>query len=439
MTSCCTFSGEKLVDLRDNLKEMFDDVIGIASTNYAPEDKCRLSIGHTDLASDVFIHLQNLENLDGQSILNRFEKVLNSHESMSADETFEISVGLLRSDKGGGPPLPLLPHLTAKNVHSSVVNKKAIVNILPEENMEQLCAAKSLKVCEAKLDGWRRDSYLNLIRKNRQHYMGENGLKYLALQLQAKTGLPVGKPVTVAQLALFEPHVKAKIFVIQFLQGMTHPVVTPCSQNVYERQIYLYLFEDHYYPVVNVDAMFPNHQLCKQCHELYSFKDDHPCSPRSCLVCNRKDCLPGVTIKCTECNMNCRNQECFEAHLKSGGRIKKSKCELNKKCQRCGKVVNTRKVSLSDHECGKFQCRLCLNWVDPSHLCYLRRKSMKSTSGRFIFFDFESTQSEKYECTDGYSPIDTTGKGCGKPFDPEGQQCDQSNLCQRCRLCRNCK
>ena len=90
--------------------------------------------------------------------------------------------------------------------------------------------------------------------------MGENGLKFLALKLQAKTGLPVGRPVTVAQLALFEPHVRAKIFVIQFMDGMSRPVVTQCSQDVYQREIYLYLFEDHYYPVVNVDGMFPNEQ-----------------------------------------------------------------------------------------------------------------------------------------------------------------------------------
>lgn len=441
-----------MVDLRESLVEMFDDVIDIASTNYAPEDKCRLNIGHADLSSDVFVHLQNLDNLDGQTVMNRFERVLNSHENMSADETFEISVGLLKLNKGGGKPtntqgkkkpsghaLELLPHLTAKNVYSSVLNKKAIVNILPDEDATHLCAAKSLKVCEAKLDKWRRARFDNFTRKDRQGSMGENGLKYLALQLQAKTGLPVGTPVTVAQLALFEPHVKAKIFVIQFLGGMIQPVVTSCSQEDYEREMYLYLFEEHYYPVVNVDAMFPNHRLCSHCHEVYPVKDDHPCTPRKCLVCNRSQCQQGIAIKCTECNMVCRNQECFDAHRVVGGRIKRSKCEVNKKCDSCGKVVNTRKLALSDHECGKYQCKLCEQWVDTSHLCYLRRKCMKVTSGRFIFFDFESIQSEKYECQNGYIPTDPTGSGCGRPIGQDGEQCSQSNLCQRCRHCRNCK
>ena len=90
--------------------------------------------------------------------------------------------------------------------------------------------------------------------------------------------------------------------------------------------------------------------------------------------------------------------------------MKKSKCETKQKCDRCGKVVYTRKLSLSDHECGNFECKLCGKWVDISHLCYLRRKCIKSTPGRFIFFDFESIQSEKYECQDGYNPTTPLGR-----------------------------
>ena len=437
---------------------MFDDVIQLAATKYSPQDKCRLNIGHGDLSSDIVVHLQNLENLDGQAVMNRFERVLNSHENMSADDTFEISVGLLRTNKGGGKPnnkgkgrkprngkkaLHLLPHLNMNNIHNAVLNKTAIVNILPDEGPEQLCAAKSIVVADARLKTdakkMKKDAYYNLIRKNRQFSMSESCLKFLALRLQGKTGLPTNRPLTVPELSLFENHVQAKILVIQFVDDQVNPVVTQCSADAYEREIYLYLVDNHFYPVVNVNAMFPDKKLCRKCYQVYRLKSPHPCVPEKCFVCTRTECQLGQTVKCVDCNMTCRNEACFQAHRAVTFKKKQSRCDVNKKCHSCGKVVNTRKIPLSDHVCDTYECRTCGKWVESSHLCYLRRKKMKTTSGKFIFFDFESIQSERYECREGYQPRDTPGNGCGKTIGPDGVQCSDTVTCLKCKLCTNCK
>ena len=171
--------GERLIDVRDNLVQMFDDVVDIASTNYDAADKARVTISHSGMAKEIFVHLQDLSNISGETIMNRFEKVLNSNEEMAVDNTFNISVGLMRLHKGGGRnkwhrPLPLLPHLN-NSLYSAIARKRALVEIVCAAD-DHLCAAKAIVVCKLKLDKLdKRDStkFNNLIRKYRQCTTGK--------------------------------------------------------------------------------------------------------------------------------------------------------------------------------------------------------------------------------------------------------------------------
>ena len=265
-------TGARLLDIKEDLVRMFDEVINIASTNYDGKDKARLTIAHSEMPEEIFVHMRDVSNLTGRTVMERFEKVLNSHQDMTVDESFEISVGLMRLFKGGSPTkrsgrtLPLFPHLN-KTLYSSIVNKKAIVEIICEDN-EFICAAKSIVVCMAKLENMRRNDFLNLIRKNRQCSNGPQTLKTKALELQERAGLPTDEPLTISELAAFESVLKVKIAVIQFADESNTPVVSEVSGSEYDNVIFLYHTDDHFHAVVNHRAMFPKSNLCMQCFEV---------------------------------------------------------------------------------------------------------------------------------------------------------------------------
>ena len=441
------------MDIKDNLTQLFQDIVDLAGRTYDKTDKAQLCINHSELKEEVFIHLQDLRNLSGESIMDRIAKVLNSNEGLTVDNSLQINIGLMRLTRGGGggtagshrspPPerastsaktkkksgraLPLFPHLDNTS-HSSLFNKKAIVEIVCEDG-EFVCAAKSIVVCMAKLDSIRRDDYKNLIKKSRQSGRGARSLRTRAENLQSRAGLPLDAPVRVDQLAEFEKILKVKIVVIQFLDHSVKPCITQCSDRVDDRVIFLYYSQNHFHAVVNPNAMFPKEVICMHCFETYSpLRKDHPCLPSRCFVCKNGQCEKGNIVTCPDCNMVCRSQSCFDRHKEVNVRSNVSLCESRYKCQKCQKVIDLKKQSLDEHKCGQYQCQCCREFVDEDHLCFLRRRSPKSTSGKFLYFDFETMQDGIFECDVGYNPSD---KSCGN--------CSPDKKCTNCKRCTNCR
>ena len=432
--------GTKLIDIKDSLESMFDDVVQLASQHYNKSDKAQLTINHGGMREEVFIHLQDLSNISGASIMRRFEKVLNSNEEMCVDDTFDIHVGLMKLAKGGGPSkpsgraLPLYPHLNNTS-HSSILNKKAIVEISCCED-EYLCAAKSIVVCMAKLNGV---DYKSMTRTCRQSSRGPHSLRRRAEELQAKTGLPSNRPLTVRELTAFEDELNVKIAVIQFLPNADKPCITQCSSKECENVIFLYYSKGHFHAVVNVKAMFPKHITCMKCLQPYSYKKQKSCpqcAPTCCFVCCREECEASHYVTCKDCNFKCLSQECYDAHKEneidaSNKKLSgKSPCELKWKCPSCGKVLFTNKQRVEEHICNHYFCKNCKEHVPADHLCYHRRRGVKATSGKFIFFDFETMQDGVHQCEAGYSP---------PPRPSSCNLCTEESKCAQCRTCENCK
>lgn len=417
---------------------MFDDVIAIASRTYHNADKAQLTISHAGMRDEVFIHLQDLSNLSGARIMDRFEKVLNSNQEMRVDESFKIDVGLMRLSKGGGKnsrsgrTLPLHPHLN-NTMHSSIFNKKAIVEIVcTTDSNEFLCAAMSIVVCMAKLENMRRTNFLTLIRKCRQTGRGPNSLRSKALALQQKTDLPTTAPLRVDQLAAFEAVLNVKIVVIQFVDQSSEASITQCSNKTSPNIIFLYLTNEHFHAVVNPHAMFPKRKICMDCFETYpALSRTHPCAPSPCWICHRVECEYDKPIKCRDCNFKCKSQACYDTHKEPGTTAEgTSYCQEKTKCLNCGKTVFLKVQSFADHVCGQYQCKTCKDFVDMNHLCFLRRRSPKETSGKFLFFDFETMQDNIYQCESGYTP---------GPPNPTCTGCTSESQCSECRKCTNCK
>lgn len=91
--------GQRLRDVRDGLLRMFDDVLDQARG--VENDLGRVLIHHESLHDPIIVPLQPWDQLNADKVMETIEKVLNSNESLSVDESFEITVGSIDLPKGG--------------------------------------------------------------------------------------------------------------------------------------------------------------------------------------------------------------------------------------------------------------------------------------------------------------------------------------------------
>ena len=94
-----SYLGQRLVDVHQDLEDMFQGVIDKAAEHHGPQDRARVIIQHNDLKQDIIIHMRPQHLITGQTIMNRIEKDLQSDESLSI---FQVDFGILQNDRGGG-------------------------------------------------------------------------------------------------------------------------------------------------------------------------------------------------------------------------------------------------------------------------------------------------------------------------------------------------
>lgn len=402
---------------------MFEATLNIVDSHLNPQDRVRLNISHANLSSDVIIHLQKRENITAQSIMDRLMKVLNSNEEMQADHTFKVNVGVMKLHSGGGKGRVPLNSLYKNSKLSAIFRKRAIINV-PRSN-DNLCAARGLVVCKARIDGMKKSDFDNLVKKDRFHSTSQKSLYGRAVNLQLQTPLPIGHPVAFHDLHHFEALINAKIAIVQIEGG--EPSIIPCSKYQSDSLAVLYYEDGHYYPVVNPRALFHDREVCTKCLKLYrKQKYPHICED-CCYICSRTNCIPTEWLKCLLCNVVCKNQECFDIH-RSGTSSNPSRCDRIMHCDTCGKQIDKSDRDPTEHRCGEYKCHFCDLYVLPDHLCYHRARKPVKNSGKFIFYDFETRQDSVIMCDIGHEPI--RPDGC--------QNCHFEKLCPSCNRCKNC-
>ena len=373
--------------------------------------------------------------------------VLDSNKSLSVDQSFTINVGVIRasSDRGGGKTTTThtqhsraIPIINTDNTRNdcSIKKKKSMV-LIPEISGEFICAARAIVVCMESLNGRSSLKYRHICRSKKSLQKNE------ALKLLRAVGLSAQKPVNVPDLIRFERYLKTQIVVISGDMGCE--VIYKGQQNVYEKKIFLYLKDQHFHCIIDIKGFYTrNRKLCVNCLEIYPKTPfaKHFCS-MTCTTCQRDTCITDNTsITCSACNTFCRNRGCYESHRTPGvykagpnrGTPKLSLCQNFFKCPDCFKIIDTKKSQIKDHICGEYFCKTCQKKVkesdDEQHLCYYRCRKPRTTSGRFLIYDFETNQSDyPITCPQGYSP--QPKMNC--------DQCFDDYRCSKCRKCTNCK
>ena len=445
--------GERLEDIREGLHQMFHHVLQEARGNLAGNDLGRVVIQHDVLHDPIVIPLQPWDQLNADVVMGTIEKVLNSNQNLTVDESMDISIGSVDLPKGSGGSNLRITKIKGKN--NSLELKKSIVTI---KNDDQLCLARAIGVSWAKYrrctpEEWKeitktrgKKSNLQLVLEH--HKVPESYFKHLrakqrdeqrrlAVAISQLAGIPMDRPASLNDIEAFEEVLGVRVMVVSARLGNKF-ITSPSSDE--QPCIYVYLVDDeHYHSITSITGFFCCNYFCKSCLKHYDHKEKHQCDT-SCIICKTDKCPKTDTpVKCKDCNMDCRSEKCHEKHKQvpvhkkgkfKGKRSGPSQCEKWWKCLTCYKVVRTDKRKKEAHECGEYYCKSCATYVMDDHLCYLRSIPPKEEFiPKFIFFDFECSQDERAECEEGY--VLTKRENY--------KDCQSQQVCNPCSKCQNCK
>ena len=90
------WQGKPLVDLRDELSKMFNDLLERGAKDYEAGDQARVYIEHPALQKPIVVPPQPLEELDAEMIMEVVENALQSEENLDVSEGFEVHLGIAR-------------------------------------------------------------------------------------------------------------------------------------------------------------------------------------------------------------------------------------------------------------------------------------------------------------------------------------------------------
>ena len=444
--------GKKLIDIQNNLHDMFDDLLSQARGHDA--DLGRVVISHPSLNNAIVVPLQSWETLNADAVMSEIVKVLNSNESLPIDESLLVTIGSIDLPKGGGNPrkLPITSLFGPKN---SIERKKSLFHV---QNDNNLCMAISIGLCFLKtckkVDA---DTWSQLVKNDSNEEMLDDVLKHrteskayynnvlktsrkkkqteLAMWLCQRAGVPTDRYLGLNDIEPFETLLNVSINVVSSRVGNKFVRVTKDQE---KPRLYLYHIdsenEKHWHGIASIQGFFKASYFCHTCLKPYKDKSKHSCAT-SCEVCLRNNCPEtDVQMGCRSCGRVCRSLVCFKSH-KEQRTVKNESyppaCDLFYQCTKCRVVLERVKRSPELHVCEEWQCPNCREYQTGEHNCYQKPfgSDIEKRNKKFFFYDFETRQDDVFQCEAGYSPSRVRCRHCVK----EPRQCVNCRLCQNCR------
>ena len=334
-----------------------------------------------DTYFDTFSSLRG--TYDRKGFFSQLEKVIQSNEDFRLNDTVTIDIIHVETPQGSGKSNL---KRTTLNIREYLKKKGSVI---PINNTDNLCLARALSVAIARIE---KDPQYKQIKESRGHIQLQR-----ALDLHQAANVPLG-PCGIDEVKLFQQHLaNYQIIVVSGDHNncIIYPPEPPTNPNP-EKSIYLYFHANHFDVITSIPGFLNRSYFCHRCHKSYDSTADHVC-PIMCSSCRGFGCeYEGNGIVCNECDRLFKNQACYDHHkelINGGGR---SVCEVIRKCEKCGKAMDVRKLNSKGHTCGK-KCPTCgvmLEREDVDHLCYIQpmEQEEESSYNHLLFFDFEATQ-----------------------------------------------
>ncbi|KAG1710397.1 putative DNA polymerase [Nymphon striatum] len=356
-------------DVLTELQYIFESALKSATADLHATDRIKVFLNHESLQVPITVPLMLVSELTAETILEAIERVLQSEKHITFDGTLRLDISTIRVGRVGGKRL--YTHCALDGTDSR--RKKSIITITGHDNM---CMARSVLLGVAAL---RKDKNYEKLRKT--YRMPQT---IAARKLLCTLKLNVNIKHTIETLGYFERHFNVQCIVISCMD-MNAIVYRGLPRR---EKIFLYKRGDHLDLIKNIKGFFCKDHYCDNC--LVAYNSDHNCSI-SCTVCDTKPCITTFEIECNRCHQICRSQNCLVRHRQARPKSA-SVCETYWRCVECTAVIESKKCSKAQHVCGNYLCPNCKQYADVDHSCYITHETPKTSTDKYIFYDFETIQ-----------------------------------------------
>ena len=369
-----------LLESHERTYAIFHHLIEDVTADMNPNDQVRFVLRSDQLQTPISIPFLPVEKLTTEKVLSHIEKVIQSNEEFRLNHTVTVDIIHVEMPQGSGRS-----KRTTLNIREYLKQKKSVISI---NNKDDFCLARALAVGIARIE---KDPRYGQIIDSRGHIQLDR-----ALDLHQAANVPL-RPCGLNEVKLFQQHLtNYQIIVVSgdHNNGIIYPPEPPGTDE--KPIISLYYHNNHFDVITSLPGFLNRHYFCHRCHKSYDSTTDHLC-PTMCRSCRGFGCVyEAGGIVCDECDRLFKNQTCYDHHkepMNGGGR---SVCEVIRKCEKCGKAMDVRKIKDGGHICGK-KCPTCgvtLESKDTDHQCYIQpmEQEEERSYNHLLFFDFEATQ-----------------------------------------------
>ena len=373
-----TLSELDLIESYERTQAIFEHLLNDVTEGMDEKDQVRFVLRSEQLDTPISMPFMPVVQLTAERVFSQIERVIQSNRDFRLNDTVTIDIIHVEAPQGSGRS-----KCNVLNIKDFLHKKRSIITI---QNNDNLCLARALVVAIAKIE--KVPNYKNMLKP------GYKILERKAKELHEAAKVPLG-PCGIPEVELFQKYLTN--YEINIVSGnhnnsIIYPPKPSAGNNV--TPIYLYLHDNHYDVITTMPGFLSNSYFCHKCSQSYSNKFDHVCD-EMCKSCRSYDCvLNGNGLKCNECDRLFKNKACYDQHKEpvDGAR---SVCQTVRKCGKCGKSMDVRKLNPKGHICGK-KCSTCgvvLN-EKSEHQCYIQKteQTEESQYNQLLFFDLECKQ-----------------------------------------------
>ena len=377
-----TLAGLDLLESHEHVQRIFGHLINDVTRDMGERDKVRFVLRSDQLDTPISIPFMFVPQLTPERVFSQIERVVQSNREFRLNDTVIVDILHVEVPQGRGRSRLKRDIL---DIREYLRKKGSVITI---QNNDNLCLARALVVAVAKVEN--APSYKNLIRSDRSMQGKE------AKKLHAAANVPLG-PCGIPEVKMFQKYLtKYEINIVSGNQdnAIIYPPKTGNNNNNNVTPIYLYLHDNHYDVITSMAGFLSRHYFCHTCKKVYDNKYGHLCK-EMCKGCRSYDCVVVNDDRvCNECERWFKSKACYDRHKEPVGGAR-SVCEGVRKCKKCGKAMEVRKLTPKGHICGRKcpTCKVMLNEEDE-HKCYIQKTEQPEESqySELLFFDLECNQ-----------------------------------------------
>ena len=367
-----------LIESYERTQTIFEHILKDVTRDMNEKDQVRFVLRSDQLDTPISIPFMPVEQLTTERVFSQIERVIQSNRDFRLNDTVTVDIIRVEAPQGSGRS-----KRTTLNIRE-YLKKKSIITI---NNNDNLCLARALVVAVARIE---KDPKYDQIRKSNRDIQHQR-----AMELHRSANVPLG-PCGIPEVKLFQKYLTN--YEITVVSGdcndsIIYPPKPTDDDNI--TPIYLYLHDKHFDVITSMPGFLSRSYFCHRCSKPYSSTSDHLCDTM-CGSCRSFGCVPeGDEVVCAECDRLFKSKSCYDHHKENliGTR---TVCQVIRKCEKCGKAMDVRRLNPNHHICGK-KCPTCgviLDQKDDEHKCYIQKtvQPEESQYNHLLFFDFEATQ-----------------------------------------------